>query len=72
MSPDQLDAVLRCFDLSAYADNPAWSSCYGMERLPPDFTERTKAQNRGSRSALRAGFEAVRAIADFTLVRRAR
>lgn len=52
VTPDQHDAVLRYFDLVAYADNPAWSSCYCMERLAPDFAERTKDQNRGSRSEL--------------------
>jgi ribosomal protein S18 acetylase RimI-like enzyme len=52
VSPDQHDAVLRYFDLVAYADNPAWSSCYCMERLAPDFAERTKDQNRASRSEL--------------------
>ena len=52
VSSDQHDAVLRYFDLVAYADNPAWSSCYCMERLAPDFQERTKDQNRASRSEL--------------------
>lgn len=52
VSPDQHDAVLRYFDLVAYADNPAWASCYCMERLAADFSERTKDQNRASRSEL--------------------
>jgi GNAT superfamily N-acetyltransferase len=52
VSSDQHDAVLRYFDLVAYADNPAWSSCYCMERLAPDFARRTKDQNRTSRSEL--------------------
>jgi GNAT superfamily N-acetyltransferase len=52
VTPDQHDPVLRYFDLVAYADNPAWSSCYCMERLAPDFEERTKDQNRASRSDL--------------------
>jgi len=52
VTPDQHDPVLRYFDLVAYADNPAWSSCYCMERLAPDFPERTKDQNRASRSEL--------------------
>jgi GNAT superfamily N-acetyltransferase len=52
VTPDQHDPVLRYFDLVAYADNPAWSSCYCMERLAPDFDERTKDQNRASRSDL--------------------
>ena len=52
VTPDQHDAVLRYFDLVAYADNPAWATCYCMERLAPDFGERTKDQNRASRSEL--------------------
>jgi len=52
VTPDQHDAVLRYFDLVAYADNPAWSRCYCMERLAPDYGERTKDQNRASRSEL--------------------
>jgi GNAT superfamily N-acetyltransferase len=52
VTPDQHDAVLRYFDLVAYADNPAWSRCYCMERLAPDYAERTKDQNRASRSEL--------------------
>src|SRR5437868_8486561 len=52
VSPEQHDAVLRYFDLVAYADNPAWSSCYCMERLAADFPERTKDQNQSSRSSL--------------------
>jgi ribosomal protein S18 acetylase RimI-like enzyme len=52
VTPDQHDAVLRYFDLVAYADNPAWSTCYCMERLAPDYPERTKDQNRASRSEL--------------------
>ena len=52
VSPDQHDAVLRYFDLVAYADNPAWSDCYCMARLVPDPDSRTKDQNRASRSEL--------------------
>lgn len=52
MTPDQHDAVLRYFDLVAYADHPAWSDCYCMERLASDFHARTKEQNRASRSEL--------------------
>ncbi len=52
VSPDQHDAVMRYFDLVAYADNPAWSSCYCMERLVPDFDRRTRDENRAERSAL--------------------
>lgn len=52
VSPDQHDAVLRYFDLVAYADHPAWSTCYCMERLAPDFADRTKDQNRASRGEL--------------------
>ena len=52
VGPDVHDEVLHYFDLVAYADNPAWSDCYCMERLDPDFPKRTKAENRASRSAL--------------------
>lgn len=52
VGPDIRDEVLRYFDLVAYADNPAWSDCFCMERLDPDFPQRTRAENRASRSAL--------------------
>jgi ribosomal protein S18 acetylase RimI-like enzyme len=52
VSPDQHDAVMHYFDLVAYADNPNWSRCFCMERLVTDYDERTKAQNRETRSAL--------------------
>ena len=52
VSPDQHDAVLRYFDLVAYADNPSWSDCYCMARLTPDHESRTRDQNRASRSEL--------------------
>jgi GNAT superfamily N-acetyltransferase len=52
VSPDQHDAVLRYFDLVAYADNPKWSDCYCMERLVPDWDRRTKERNRAARSEL--------------------
>src|SRR5438309_3371558 len=52
ISPDQHDAVMRFFDLVAYADNPNWSRCYCMERLVDDYAARTKAQNRAARSEL--------------------
>jgi ribosomal protein S18 acetylase RimI-like enzyme len=52
VSPDQHDAVLRYFDLVAYADNPAWSNCYCMARLVPGSGSRTRDQNRASRSEL--------------------
>ncbi|MGH2498635.1 MAG: GNAT family N-acetyltransferase [Candidatus Limnocylindria bacterium] len=52
VTPDQHDDVLRYFDLVAYADNPAWSRCYCMERLAPDYDARTKERNRADRSAL--------------------
>lgn len=54
LTPDQHDAVLRYFDLVAYADHPAWSNCYCMERLAADFPTRTKEQNRATRSELLA------------------
>jgi GNAT superfamily N-acetyltransferase len=52
ISPDQHDAVLHYFDLVAYADNPNWSRCFCMERLAADYGERTREQNRASRSEL--------------------
>lgn len=52
ISPDQHDAVMHFFDMVAYADNPNWSRCFCMEKLAADYDERTKAQNRTSRSAL--------------------
>jgi len=52
ISPDQHDAVLHYFDLVAYADNPNWSRCFCMERLAADYNERTKEQNRATRSEL--------------------
>jgi GNAT superfamily N-acetyltransferase len=52
VSPDQHDAVLRYFDLVAYADNPAWSKCYCMERLASNYEDRSKDENRASRSDL--------------------
>jgi len=52
VTPNQHDAVIRYFDLVAHADNPAWSSCYCIERVAPDFPTRTKEQNRASRSEL--------------------
>jgi GNAT superfamily N-acetyltransferase len=52
ISPDQHEAVMHYFDLVAYADNPNWSRCFCMERLAEDYGERTKEQNRASRSEL--------------------
>src|SRR5207245_8710575 len=52
ISPAQHDAVMHFFDLVAYADNPNWSKCYCCERVVPDYDDRTKAQNRASRSEL--------------------
>ena len=52
VGPDLHDEVLHYFDLVAYADNPAWSDCYCMEGLDPEFHRRTKNENRASRSAL--------------------
>ena len=52
ISPAQHDAVMHFFDLVAYADNPNWSKCYCCERVVPDYDDRTKAQNRATRSGL--------------------
>src|SRR2546430_8835163 len=43
---------MHYFDMVAYADNPNWSRCFCMERLVDDYPQRTKAQNRASRSEL--------------------
>ena len=43
---------MRYFDLVAYADNPAWATCYCAEKLAHDFDQRTKQQNRALRSDL--------------------
>ena len=52
VGPDLHDQVMHYFDLVAYADNPAWSDCYCIERLDPDFPRRTRDENRATRSAL--------------------
>ena len=52
VSPDQHDAVMHYFDMVAYADNPNWSRCFCMERLVENYKDRTKTQNRASRSEL--------------------
>jgi GNAT superfamily N-acetyltransferase len=52
VTPDQHDAVMHYFDMVAYADNPNWSRCFCMERLVDDYDDRTKEQNRASRSEL--------------------
>ena len=52
VSPDQHDAVLRYFDLVAYADNPKWSNCYCMAPLVADSGSRPREVNRAARSDL--------------------
>jgi len=52
VTPDQHDTVMHYFDMVAYADNPNWAKCFCMERLVEDYEQRTKAQNRASRSEL--------------------
>jgi GNAT superfamily N-acetyltransferase len=52
ITPDQHDAIMRFFDLVAYADNPSWSKCYCIFPLRRDYEERTREQNRAERSAL--------------------
>ncbi len=52
VSPDQHDAVLRYFDLVAYADNPSWSNCYCMAPLVADAGSRPRDVNRAARSEL--------------------
>ncbi|CAN5141205.1 hypothetical protein BH18CHL2_BH18CHL2_04530 [soil metagenome] len=52
VTPELHDDVMRYFDLVAYADNPAWSKCYCMEKLVEGFEDRTKEQNRALRADL--------------------
>lgn len=52
VTPDQHDALLRFFDLVAYADNPSWAKCYCMFPLRRDYDSSTKEENRAARSAL--------------------
>jgi ribosomal protein S18 acetylase RimI-like enzyme len=52
ITPDQHDAVMHYFDMVAYADNPNWARCFCMEKLVDDYEERTRQQNRTSRSEL--------------------
>jgi GNAT superfamily N-acetyltransferase len=52
VTPDQHDVVMHYFDMVAYADNPNWSKWFCMERLVEDYEERSKEQNRASRSEL--------------------
>jgi ribosomal protein S18 acetylase RimI-like enzyme len=52
VGPDQHEPVMHFFDLVAYADNPNWAKCFCMERLVDDYDERTREQNRASRSEL--------------------
>lgn len=52
ISPDQHDAVMRFFDLVAYADNPSWSKCYCIFPLRRDYESRTREENRAERSGL--------------------
>ena len=55
MRPDRKDDYLRFFDGDAFADNPAWASCYCVSytlNVPPaEFDERTAAENRTERAA---------------------
>jgi GNAT superfamily N-acetyltransferase len=54
LRPDLKDDYLRFFDGDAFADNPAWASCYcvsyTMNMPPADFDERTAAENRAERA----------------------
>jgi len=55
LRPDRKDDYLRFFDGDAFADNPAWASCYCVSytlNVPPaEFDERTAAENRTERAA---------------------
>jgi len=53
LQPELLDDFLRFFDQHAFADNPAWSSCYCMEKhvAAEEWSRRTGADNRRDQAA---------------------
>ncbi|MEO9255966.1 MAG: GNAT family N-acetyltransferase [Tepidiformaceae bacterium] len=54
LQPSTLDDYLQFFDKVAFADNPAWSSCYCLfpHYTGDDWNTRTAAENRTDRIAL--------------------
>lgn len=56
LRPELKDDYLRFFDGDAFADNPAWASCYCVSyhlNLPPgEFDERSAAMNRADRAVM--------------------
>src|SRR5436190_14926851 len=55
VKPALHDDVMRFFDLSAYADNPHWASCYDtwpLAKSGDEHNSHTKEQNRATRSAV--------------------
>src|SRR5215467_4051135 len=58
LTPNLVDDFLAFFDRDAFADNPAWSSCYCMEKhvVADEWTQRTGADNRRDQEArIRSG-----------------
>jgi GNAT superfamily N-acetyltransferase len=55
LSPALHDGLMRFFDLSAYADNPHWASCFCtffLSRTGEEHQAHTREQNRVTRSAV--------------------
>lgn len=50
VTPDRVEDVLRFFDTDAFADNPAWASCYCMfyyhNRAEGEWSARSAQENR--------------------------
>ncbi len=53
LGPEHVDDVLRFFDHNAFADNPAWASCYCMAHhvTESEWNERTWQRNRDDLAA---------------------
>jgi ribosomal protein S18 acetylase RimI-like enzyme len=57
LRPDMKDAYIAYFDGDAFADNPAWASCYCLSFHLPNLSPggweaRTAAENRADRAAM--------------------
>ena len=55
LTPALHDELMRFFDLSAFADNPHWASCFCMfffSKGGADWKAQTKEANRAARSAI--------------------
>jgi GNAT superfamily N-acetyltransferase len=74
LAPAAKDDYLRFFDRDAFADNPAWASCYciayHLALSPAAFDERGAAANRADRAAMieRGDASGVLAYADGKVV----